>query len=433
MESNTFSSLEIDAIGEMLNISLGSSATAVSNMLDKRVDITVPIVEMATREKFDFQYMEPAVGVEITYVKGLSGKNVMLLKREDVKVIVEILMGTTYSDEEFELDELTMSAVCEVMNQMMGASATALSEIINEVVDISTPITYEISTVDQFSEKYLLPDQEMVVVRFTLEIQDSVKSEFLNVISVEFARKLLTGSGMFEPPEAEEEEPAPPAPEPSSGGMMSQEDIEKMLAGGMGADPAPAPAPEPSGGGGMMSQEDIEKMLAGGLGADPAPAPAPAPAPVQQPMMQDPMMQQQMMQQPMMQQPMMQQPMMQQPMMQQPMMQQPMMQQPMMQRDPLMVNVRPAGFEELDNENKESIGLIMDVPLDVSVEIGRTKKHVKEILAYNEGSLIILDKLAGEQVDIYANGHQIAKGDVVVVDDCFGVRVTEVIKRYKQE
>ena len=126
MDSKNFNSLEIDAIGEILNISLGASATAVSTMLSKRVDITTPNVSVVSYDEFEFAEIEPAIGVEITYVSGLSGSNIMLLKRHDVKVICEILMGMEVSDEEFELNEMNLSAVCEVMNKMMGASSTAL-------------------------------------------------------------------------------------------------------------------------------------------------------------------------------------------------------------------------------------------------------------------------------------------------------------------
>ena len=154
MSSKKFSSLEIDAIGEILNISLGASATAVSTMLSRRTDITTPSVSVVSREEFQFAEIEPAIGVEITYISGLSGRNVMLLKRHDVKVICEILMGMEIPDEEFELDEMNLSAVCEVMNQMMGASSTALSEFLGEVVNISTPISFEIPDLESFKAKY---------------------------------------------------------------------------------------------------------------------------------------------------------------------------------------------------------------------------------------------------------------------------------------
>ena len=153
METKGFSSLELDAIGEILNISLGSSATAVSTMLSKRVDISTPNVQVVSFDEFEFGELEPAVGVEITYVSGLEGSNVMLLKKEDVKVIVEILMGIEIPEDEFELNEINISAICEVMNQMMGASSTALSEFLGEFVNISTPVSFEITDIDEFKKK----------------------------------------------------------------------------------------------------------------------------------------------------------------------------------------------------------------------------------------------------------------------------------------
>ncbi|HIW84111.1 MAG TPA: chemotaxis protein CheC, partial [Candidatus Dorea gallistercoris] len=144
MSEKKLSTMEIDAIGEILNISLGASATAVSTMLEARVDITTPVVRVATREEFTFSNLKPAIGVEISYIEGLSGKNVMLLKRSDVKVIVEMLMGMSFTDEEFELNEMNISAISEVMNQMMGASSTALSELFGRPVNISTPQAFEV-------------------------------------------------------------------------------------------------------------------------------------------------------------------------------------------------------------------------------------------------------------------------------------------------
>ncbi len=155
MYSDCFSKLEIDAIGEILNISLGASATAVSTMLNARVDITTPIVNVVRKEEFEMDRVDPAVCVEITYVEGLEGENVMLLKRHDIKVIVEMVMGMEIPDEEFELDEINISAVCEVMNQMMGASATALSEFLGRMVNISTPISFEVENEQQFIENIL--------------------------------------------------------------------------------------------------------------------------------------------------------------------------------------------------------------------------------------------------------------------------------------
>ena len=194
MGANRFSPVEIDAIGEILNISLGASATAASTMLDARVDITTPVVRVESRDEFSFKNLEPAVGVEITYVDGLTGDNVMLLKRQDVKAIVEMLMGMEIVDEDFELNEMNISAICEVMNQMMGASATALSELLGKPVNISTPRSFEITSDEQFKEKYFTEgNHNMVVISFHLKIAGKLESDFLNLMPIRLAKELVLG------------------------------------------------------------------------------------------------------------------------------------------------------------------------------------------------------------------------------------------------
>lgn len=441
MDSNNFSAFEIDAIGEILNISLGASATAVSTMLNARVDITTPVVKVLTKDEFEISNLEPAIGVEITYISGLSGSNLMLLKRHDVKVIVDMLMGMETPEEEFELNELNISAICEVMNQMMGSSATALSEFLSKTVNISTPTSFEVGDVNDFKEKYYHHEDLMVVVGFTLKIADQLESEFINVMPPSLAKELVGG---FFPQESEalEQTPAPvpePAPSASGGGMLTQEEIERLLSGSAQPESIPEPPknPEPvQTTGGILSQEEIEKLLAGSAApefpkTEQPLTPASAPAPTGQTSETDRMAMQQMMQQMQMQQQMMQQ-------MQQMIVQLQNGQQNSQKKEapePKTINVRPipqnslrdgeAGHEEQE-ENRE---LIMGVPLEVSVEIGRTRKLVKEILEFTKGSLVILDKLAGDQVDLYVNGRCIAKGDVVVVDDNFGIRITEITKK----
>ena len=464
MYSDCFSKLEIDAIGEILNISLGASATAVSTMLNSRVDITTPVVNVVRKEEFEMDRVEPAVCVEITYVEGLEGENVMLLKRHDIKVIVEMVMGMEIPDEDFELDEINISAVCEVMNQMMGASATALSEFLGRMVNISTPISFEVENEQQFIEKYFDDNEPKVVVGFTLKIADKLESEFFNVMPIRLAKGLVEG---FLPPEAIVEydpkassssaasnagEPSPAAPETSflqedskpesSNQMMSQEEIERMLAemssgGPAEPEPAPAPAPAPTPAPAPAAAPTPAPAAAAPTPAPAAPTPAaaapaaaavPAPAAGQAvPMMQAgvspevSMMQMQMMQQ-----------MMQQ--MQQ--MQQQMQEQKKAPAEPKMIHVQAPAQTSLkadngivlEGEQEENMELIMGVPLEISVEIGRTKKLVKDILDFTKGSLVVLDKLAGVQVDLFVNGQCIAKGDVVVVEDNFGIRITEIMK-----
>lgn len=438
MSSECFSTLEIDAIGEILNISLGSSATAVSTLLNTRVDITTPVVTVVDKEEFQMDRVEPAVGVEITYVEGLDGSNVMLLKRHDVKSIVEMLMGMEMADEEFELNEINISAVCEVMNQMMGASATALSEFLGKTVNISTPVSFEVANEQEFIDKYFVDDQPKVVVGFRLSIQGKLESEFFNVMPIELAKGLVrgilpeedivpVGGAKEEPkeePKAQEPAPAPtPAPAASSGGTLSQEEIEKLLQGGA-ADEQPAPAPTPT----PVPQAPAAPAMPMAESIPAAPA---APMAVQPGVSADvSMMQMQMMQQ-----------MMQQ--MQQMQQAQQQAQQQMMQQmegrkrtEPKMINVQTAVQPSLvpdkeiilEGEQEENMELIMGVPLEISVEIGRTRKLVKDILDFSKGSLVVLDKLAGEQVDLFVNGQCIAKGDVVVVEDNFGIRITEIMK-----
>ena len=402
MEQNIFSAMELDAIGEVMNISLGSSATAVSNLLDHRVDITTPSVSLVTVEDFSLGNLEPAIAVEIKYVSGLEGSNIMLLKRGDVKVIVEILMGTEMSDEEFEFNDLTISAVCEVMNQMMGASSTALSDFLGRPVNISTPKSYTLDDLPTFKEEHFKGvNGPLVVVRFMLRIENILNSEFVNVMSVDLARELLSGFGM-------------------DFSAMS----EPASASAPASTPAPAAAPEPapaSDSGGVLSQDQIERLMGGGGAPAPTAAPVPAAAAAPTPAPQQPVYQQ---------------PAAQQPGYQQPAYQQPVYQQPMYPpQENKVISARPLQMEPLDvaqqigQEQAQNLELIMSVPLEVSVEIGRTRRKVEDILTFSKGSLVVLDKLAGDQVDLFVNGLCVARGDVVVVDDNFGVRITEVLRQ----
>ena len=461
MSNNLFTPMEMDAIGEIMNISLGSSATAVSNLLDHRVSITTPEVSIVNSEEFSLGDMDPAIGVEIRYVAGLDGSNIMLLKMKDVKIIVDILMGMETPDEEFELNDLTLSAVCEVMNQMMGASSTALSDFLGRVVNISTPQTFDGSNVDELRKEWLpAPAGPIVVVQFALKIEGSLESEFMNIMSVELAKELVSGFGLGENEDSSHvieqsaepsaggknlsqseiehllaqqamSAPAQPAAQPaasSGGGTMSQEEIERMMAGmsSGGASPAPAQSQPAAGSGGMMSQEEIERMMAGmsGGGASPAPAqPVPQAQPQAAPQMPgyypypvgpdgQPMAY--------------------------PYPPYPWPTAPQAERRPPDQKViqttappmpRLEDGTELDTEQAQNLDLIMGVPLEIAVEIGRTRKKVQEILSLSKGSLVVLDKLAGDQVDIYVNSKLIAKGDVVVIDDNFGIRITEIMKR----
>lgn len=462
MSNNVFSAMAMDAIGEIMNISLGSSATAVSNLLDHRVDISTPNVEIIDAQDFSLGKLEPAVGVEIKYVTGLEGSNLMLLKLRDVKAIVDILMGMETPEEEFELNDLTLSAVCEVMNQMMGAASTALSDFLGRMVNISTPETFDASNVDQLRHDRLpIASGPIVVIKFRLTIEGTFDSEFMNVISVDLAKELIAGFGLDEESIMPEPEPEP-APASSSGGTLSQEEIEALLGGAPAPQAPPPPPPKPSApGGGSLSQAEIEALMGGVVEtpapepkpapaptpkpaptpapkpapaptpqAAPAPKPAPAPAPKPTPAPQSaPPLQPAA------------------PNMYPP--QQGWGQDaaagypppgyygmpPAGWGGPKVIQTQPAAMPrleseiELDQEQSQNLDLIMNVPLEIAVEIGRTQKKVQEILSFAKGSLIVLDKLAGDQVDLYVNGKCIARGDVVVIDDNFGIRINEILRK----
>lgn len=369
MEQKIFTDMEIDAIGEIMNISLGSSATAVSNMLNHRVDITTPTVSIVPVQELNLGDLEPAIGVEIKYVSGLEGSNIMMLKRSDVKKIVEILLGSSISDEEFKLDDLTVSAVCEVMNQMMGAASTALSDFLNRPVNISTPQSFTLDSMEEFKkERFHSQDGPLVVVRFHLGIESVLQSEFVNVMSVELARELLSGFG-FEAAEEPAPEPVKEAPAPSQTNQLDQSMIDSLLNAQPAVPPQVPPVQAPP------QQPPVPQMAQAPVQAAP-PQYAPAPK---------------------------------------------------------LIQTTPAHFpsfdaaEQLGEEQAQNLELIMSVPLEISVEIGHTRRKVEEILTFSKGTLVVLDKLAGDKVDLLVNGLCIAKGDVVVVDDNFGVRITEVL------
>ena len=476
MDKEIFSPMAIDALGEMMNISLGSSATAVSNMLDHRVDITTPTVTVVDVKDFTLGPLEPAIGVEIRYVEGLQGSNIMLLKRSDIKVIVDILMGMETADEDFELNELTISCVCEVMNQMMGSAATAMSDFLGYRVDISTPESFELDDVEKFKANHMPAGaDQVVVVRFFLKIEHALESEFMNVMSVDLAKELLKGLGLGDEV-GDGADAAAPASEPDSGSdrpmsqteiealisggapaepepeksvitgdgnrMMSQEEIEKLLAMGLPPEPDPAPAPAPSGGDKKTSQEGTENMMPG---MNNVPAPAPQAAAPQQPMPGAPAAQ---MGQPGQMPPYPYPPMpgpdgqmqngsMGYPPMYYPPYPYPYPPQPEPQKappEPKVIATKPVPMAPLDpserlgKEQAQNLNLIMEVPLQVTVEIGRARRKVQDILEFAKGSLVVLDKLAGDQVDLFVNGKCIARGEVVVIEDNFGVRITEIVQ-----
>ncbi|MFA9375369.1 MAG: flagellar motor switch phosphatase FliY [Lachnotalea sp.] len=365
---------EKDAVGEIANISMGTAATTLYSLVNTKVTITTPVVTYATWEDITQNYDRPCVFIQISYKDGLEGKNILILKERDVKVITDLMMGGDGTNIEGDISELHVSAICEAMNQMMGSSATSLSAMLNKVVDISPPTATVVDLNDNINEEEIASFLAGTFVRvsFKMEIEGLVDSSIMQLYPIDFAKEL------YEKFSATHEE-----------SMLSSQESKAQ------AEPE---GPQQQ----QMQQQQMQ----------------------QQPMNMDPQYMNNMgmqMQQPNMQ---MQQPYMQ---MQQPYMQ---MQQPNMQGQPQ--NVQPAQFQAFTNTNfvsgNENIGLIMDVPLQVTVELGRTSKSIQEILEFSPGTIIELNKIAGEPIDVLVNGKYVAKGEVVVIEESFGVRVTEIIK-----
>lgn len=364
---------EKDAIGEIANISMGTAATTLFSLVNRKVEISTPVVSLATWDDIVEAYERPCVFIRIAYTVGLDGNNLLILKENDVKIITDLMMGGDGTNTDGELGELHLSAICEAMNQMMGSAATSLSSMLNKKIDISPPHADLIDlqenvdegTIDEFLKN------PFVKISFKMEIGDLVNSTIMQLYPISFAKEMCASI---------------------------TQNMEQDAAANASATPQPEAKPEPQ--------------------------PTPQPAP-QQTMQSQPMMDQGMMGQAMQGQPMMGQPMQGQPMMGQQMMSQPMMGQP--------VNVQPAQFQPFMGDlsaafQKENIDLIMDVPLEVTVELGRTSKSIQEILDFAPGTIIELNKIAGEPIDVLVNGKYVAKGEVVVIEESFGVRITEIIK-----
>lgn len=394
-DSFTLTESEKDAVGEISNISMGTAATTLSSLLSQKVNITTPKVEVATWDDLSREYDRPCVMMQISYKEGLAGNNVLILKENDVKIITDLMMGGTGTANPDEpLSELHLSAIGEAMNQMMGSAATSMSSMFNRKIDISPPVANLVETYNELDEGMpVFLNKPFVKVAFKMQIGDLIDSEIMQLYPKEFAQELLN---MF---------------------MPSSDDSAN-------SQPASQPQAQPT-----ASQAPVQQL-----------APQPQTQPVQQPdmgMQQPDMMGQGMPQQGMPQQGM---PMQGMPygygMPMQGMMGQAMPMQGMPMQgyaQPQDVNVAPAAFQPFATDvnplsQKENIELIKDVPLEVTVELGRTTKSIKDILEFAPGTIVELNKIAGESVDVLVNGKYVAKGEVVVIEESFGVRITEIIK-----
>jgi len=367
--NNLLTPEEKDVLGELGNISIGTSAATLFALLGQRVVITTPRVSIIRLSDIANKYEKPCVGIRVDYVEGIKGTNLLLLNQRDVKVITSLMMG--YGGEvegDEELNEMDFSAIQEVMNQMIGSSSTSLASLVNMKIDIDTP---KASLVD-FGDEVILQglgfeEDHAVCVEFRMEIGMLVDSSIMQLLPMSFAKYMVeTMQSSFD---AKEEEPHAAAPQPAQQPKQ----------------PVPQPAQQPMEGG--SPPMDIHQPAQTGHAPPPGYAPhgyAPPPGYHQPQYMPMPP-----------------------------------------------VAAQPAQFQSFDitdvMQQKENIEIIMDVPLEVTVELGRTTRKIKDILEFSPGSIIELNKLAGEPIDILVNGKFVAKGEVVVIDENFGIRVTDIV------
>jgi flagellar motor switch protein FliN/FliY len=342
---------EIDIIGEVCNISMGSAATALSNILGEKVVISTPEVEIVTRETIKSIINTPSIGAKISYTSGIIGSDLLVIRKHDVIKIVNRMMGEESGEEEF--GEMQLSAIGEVMNQMMGSSATSLAKFLNKVIDISPPEVFELTEENKEVSLGFIDNQmeNLIFVKFNFEVENIFSSALFTIMTQEFGNELVKV-------------------------MMKNygQEIEPEIV------TAPVKAVEP-------------------------PAPqyqAPPVQPIQQPVYNEAAAAQA---------------------------------QVRVENNVVRTQVYPVKPQSFDKQPElaqteiSNFGLIQDVPLEISIEVGRTKKVIKEIIDLSTGSIIELDKQAGDPVDVIVNGQLIAHGEVVVIDESFGVRITEIVSK----
>ena len=192
MIEQTLTSEQTDILGEVANISMGNSATTLSLMVNRRVRITTPNVKIISRSASLDDYEKTCVFVQIHYIKGLSGNNVLILKDRDVKCMTDLMMGGDGTHIEGEISELQLSAASEAMNQMMGTSATSMATMLNIPIDISTPVVNQIDveSVKLFEKIFESTEEKFVKVAFRMEIGDLIDSTMVQLYPVHFAAEM---------------------------------------------------------------------------------------------------------------------------------------------------------------------------------------------------------------------------------------------------
>lgn len=351
-EDDIVTDIEKDTIGEIGNISMGTAATTLSTLLNRKVIITTPKVTTTTAGELSYEYPIPFVAVDVKYKEGFEGSNVLIINVDDVKIITDIMLGNEEIDTDRELTELDLSAISEVMNQMMGSACTSLSEIFQKKIDIEPPKSYEITFEEGRETLDVLKSPDPIIkVSFKMVVEDLIDSEFMQLIPLKFGQDMV---------------------ENLLGESYKSEELKTDNFDNYSGDTGGAPND-------IVQDKTIDSHEIPSKGIS----------------MND-------------------------------------KQISSIEKEPVVI--KKPEFKTFDTTTdvgyNESIDLVSDIPVEITAELGRTTKKIGEILEYGPGTVIELDKLVGEPLNIYANGKYIAKGEVVVIDDNFGIRITDIDNSY---
>jgi flagellar motor switch protein FliN len=347
------SSMEQDALGEIGNISFGSSATALSTLLNQKVEITTPSVSVIYRGKLEDEFPHPYVAIHVRYTEGFTGTNLLVIKQSDAAIIADLMLGGTGLNPSGMMDEIQLSAVQEAMNQMMGSAATSMSTVFSKKVDISPPSIDLLDLKQGEGADRILDDEILVKVSFRLKIGDLIDSSIMQLLPIDFAKNLV--QELLNPSSNKQE---------AETNKNNHHDIQSYQKDSYSN---------------AHDESKTQYYTTSSYSHSSHSAAS-------------------------------------------------------MSQSPQYANVQPAEFAsfeqtEVQQTETRNLDMLLDIPLQVTVELGRTKRSVKEILELSSGSIIELDKLAGEPVDILVNNKLVAKGEVVVIDENFGVRVTDIISQ----
>lgn len=361
---------EIDALGEIGNISMGTASTTLFTLIGQKVLITTPKVEITTWGEVTATDNNRYVVVRTEFTHGLVGTNLLILKEEDAKVITDLMMGGDGKNLAGELTDLHLSAISEAMNQMIGSSATSMASIVNRRIEMSAPKAFKL-TAGQNDFPDFNNEQKIIKIAFKMEIGDLINSEIMQLLPMDFAKEMVAGLLTVEDDMG-----------------VSNQSIQQTAAATVQYTPPQNYQTEP-----LAQQPLYSQLPPQGQPAQPYAEPSPRPVNHNQAHMT-------------------------------------------LNNQQGPIEIQPVQYQNFEEgrgaSQKENIGLLMDVPLQITVELGRTQKLIRDILEFAPGSIIELDKLAGEQVDILVNGKIIAKGEVVIIDESFGVRVTDIVQPSKR-